>query len=165
MIRRRKVGRSESRKGTAPLGRRGVALLLAVIALSALGVISLTGLALARGERRAGLTAVARVQARAAAEAALAEALLGWPAASTPVAPGQEVLLVQLTVPGPAQGLVRVRALGGPIYALQAMGERLSQSGDLLGAARLELLVVLDPPDSTGTTRPKPYPRGWRSLP
>jgi len=153
----RKVGKSE--------GRKGIALLLAVVVLSALGVISLTGLALARGERRAGLTAVARVQARAAAEAALADALLGWPAASTPVAPGQELLLVQLTVPGPAQGLARVRALGGPIYALEATGERVSQAGDLLGAARLELLVLLDPPDSTGATRPRPYPRGWRSFP
>ncbi|HEV8599050.1 MAG TPA: hypothetical protein VGQ69_06790 [Gemmatimonadales bacterium] len=153
----RAVGRSD--------GRRGIALLIAVVALSALGVISLTGLALARAESRAGLAAVARIQARAAAEAVLAEALLGWPVASTPSTPGAEVLLAQLSVPGPAQAEVRLRALGGPIYALEASGQRVSLAGELLGAARLELLVRLDPPDSGGTIRPRPYPRGWRALP
>ena len=144
---------------------RGVVLLLAVTVLVAVGMISLTGLALARAERMAGLAAVARVQARAAAEAALTEAMRGWPAADTPSPAGEELVLARVTVPGPADGQASVRALGGPIYALEASGTRRSLAGEPLGSVRLELLVLVDPPDSTGTARPRRYPRGWRILP
>ena len=144
---------------------RGVALVLAITVLVAVGMISLTGLALAHAERVAGLAAVARVQARAAAEAALAEAMLGWPAANTPSVPGEELLLAGVTVPGPAEGRASVRALGGPIYALEGWGTRLSLAGEPLGSVRLELLILLEPPDSLGTARPRRYPRGWRMLP
>jgi hypothetical protein len=146
-------------------GRRGAALLLAVTVLAAVGMISLTALALARAERVAGLTAVARVQARAAAEAALAEVLKGWPAASTPSTPGEELELAHVTVPGPAEGWGKVRALGGPIFAVVGSGIRASSALEPLGSVRLELLVLLEPPDSSGTARPRRYPRGWRLLP
>ena len=144
---------------------RGVALLIAVAVLASVGALSLTALALAREERVAGLAALARVQARGAAESALAQALLGWPAAQTPSAVGSEYSVATTSVPGPATGSVRVRALGGPIYALEAEGIRRSVAGDLLGSVRLELLVTLSPPDSIGTTEPARYPRGWRVLP
>jgi hypothetical protein len=140
-------------------------LLLAVTVLAALGIISLTGIALARAERVAGQAALARVQARGAAESALARASLGWESWRTPIAPGATVELVQFSEPGPAMGKAELRALGGPIYALEASGVRLSNSGDSLGVSRLELLVILRAPDSVGMVRPKPYPRGWRSLP
>jgi len=144
---------------------RGVALLLAVGVLVAVGMISLTALALARAERVAGLAAVARVQARAAAEAALAQAMQGWPSGSTPAAPGEELVVARATVPGPAEGQASVRALGGPVYALLGAGTRLSAAGEPLGSVRLELLVLLEGPDSTGRARPRRYPRGWRVLP
>jgi hypothetical protein len=144
---------------------RGVALLLAVTVLAAIGMISLTGLALARAERVAGVAAIAQVQARAAAEAALAEAMRGWPAGDTPAAPGEELLLARVTVPGPADGAAKLRALGGPIYALEASGTRVSLAGEPLGSAHLQMLVLLDPTDSSGTARPRRYPRGWRLLP
>jgi len=151
--------------GAASSTERGVALLLAIAVLAVMGVISLTALTLARMERRSGLAALARVQARGAAEAALALARLGWPSSSTPFAPGDVTGLARLSVPGPADGLARVRALGGPIYALEASGERRSRGGELLASVRLELLVLLTGPDSNSTVHPVPFPRGRRLLP
>jgi len=143
----------------------GIALLLAITVLAALGVISVTALTLARTERAAGLAAIARVQARGAAEGALALALLGWPNSSTPVAAGDETSLARFSVPGPADGQAKVRALGGPVYALEASGVRRSAAGVLLAAVRLELLVLLGGPDSNSIVHPRAYPRGWRLLP
>ena len=144
---------------------RGVAVLLALVALAAVGVMSLTALALARGERSAGLASLARVQARGAAEAALAQAMAGWPSAFTPLAPGDSSLLATVTAPGPAWGSSYVLGLGGPVFAIRAAGVRLSASGEELGAVRVELLVLLAPPDSLGVTRPRSYPRCRRVLP
>ena len=144
---------------------RGVALLLAIAILAAISAMTLTAVALARTERVAGLAAVSQVQARAAAESALAEAMQGWSAGLTPGLPGMQAALASVTVPGPARGQASVRALGGPVYALRAEGARLSLAGDTLGSARLELLVLLEGPDSLGRVRPQAYPRGWRLLP
>lgn len=144
---------------------RGIALLLAIGILSALAVITLTALALARIERLAGMSAISRVQARAAAEAALTDAMRGWPHSTTPLTPGAETHLVDVQVSGPAAGHASVRSLGGSVYALRASGVRVSLAGDSLGLARLELLVLLQGPDSLGMVHPRPYPRGWRSLP
>jgi hypothetical protein len=143
----------------------GIALLLAIAVLAALGTIALTAFTLARAERMAGLAAVARVQARAAAEAALAQASLGWPGSLTPVVPGDSVRLTQVSVPGPARGEAWLRALGGPIHAITASGIRLSNAGEPLGTVRLELLVLLIAADSAGIVRPLNYPRGLRLLP
>jgi len=143
---------------------RGIALLLAVTVLAALGVISLTMLGLARGERDAGLAAVAHVQARGAAEGVLAQALLGWPSGRTPLAPGDSTLLITANLPGSVSGQAAVRALGGGFYLLTAWGTRWSAAGLALGSARLEQLVLLRP-DSGSISRPMRYPRGWRLLP
>jgi len=144
---------------------KGIAMLLAIAILAALGTMTLTALALARTERVAGLSAVSQVQARAAAESALAEAMQGWDAFLTPGLPGAEATLANVSVPGPALGQASIRALGGPVYVLRAAGTRLSFAGDTLGSARLELLVLLDGADSLGKVRPRAYPRGWRLLP
>ncbi len=143
----------------------GVALLIAIAILAAISTMTLTALALARTERVAGLSAISAVQARAAAESALAEAMQGWAAGLTPGVPGAETPLTSVAEPGPAQGWASVRALGGLVYALRGSGVRLSQAGDSLGLARLELLVLLEGPDSNGRVHPRAYPRGWRLLP
>lgn len=145
--------------------QRGVALLLAIAILAAISTMTLTALALARTERVAGVAAVSQVQARAAAESALAEAMQGWAAVLTPALPGTQTPLSSISVPGPAQGQAAVRSLGGPVYALEAEGARLSLAGDTLGSTRLELLVLLEGPDSLGRVRPRAYPRAWRLLP
>lgn len=147
------------------MNRRGVALLFAVAIIAALGMISLTGFGLARLERSAGLAAVAEVQARGAAEAALADALAGWPSSRTPIAPGQETVLTAVTVPGPATGGAIVRALGGPVFAILASGIRRDAAGGILAEIRLEQLIRLDSVPSDSLIRPHKYPLGWRVLP
>jgi type II secretory pathway pseudopilin PulG len=147
------------------MSRRGVALVLAVAVLASLGVIAATGFALARAERVAGLTALAEVQARAAAEGALTEALQGWPIARTPALPGDESPLARFSVPGPAEGLAAVRSLGGSVYALKAVGIRSDGGGNPLATVRVELLVLLEPVGPDSLVHPKAYPRGWRSFP
>jgi hypothetical protein len=147
------------------IGRRGVALLMAIVVTAALGLISVTGFALARAERAAGLAAVARIQARGAAEAAAAEAMLGWPPERTAVAPGEESPLTRVTGPGPASGQATLRALGGPLFAIRAEGVRKAGSGERLAGVRLELLVLLAPVGADSLVHPRVYPRGWRLLP
>jgi len=144
---------------------RGVALLMAVAVIAALFTISLSGYALARMERVAGLSAVAEVQARGAAEAALADAMAGWPKSVTPLLPGQEASLAAVSLPGPATGAALVRALGGPVFSLNATGLRLTAAGEPLAWVRVEVLVRLDSAGPDSMIRPRKFPLGWRLLP
>jgi hypothetical protein len=146
------------------MNRRGVALLFAVAVIAALGVISLTAFGLARQERAAGVAAVAEAQARGAAEAALADALAGWPKSETPVMPGQETLLGSVVLPGSATGEARVRSLGGPVFAIRAVGTRRG-GGVAIAAMMLEELVRLDSTAPDSLIHPRKYPLGWRLLP
>lgn len=145
--------------------RQGFALLVAVVVLAALGVISATGLALGRAERLAGALAVAEVQARGAAESAVAAGLRGWSGALTPVVPGGKATLAEVSTPGPATGRALLRALGGRVYSILGIGERVDGAGRIVAEVRIEVLVTLGPllPDSS--VIPRRYPRGWRLLP
>ena len=147
------------------MNTRGVALLMAVAVIAALCTISLSGYALARMERAAGLSAVAEVQARGAAEAALTDAMAGWPRWVTPLLPGQEAPLASVSLPGPVTGSVVVRALGGPVYSLNAVGTRLTAAGEPLASVRVEVLVRLDSAGPDSLIKPRKYPLGWRLLP
>ena len=146
------------------MSRRGIALLLAVAALGALCTIAATAFSLAQTERAVGLAALAEVQALGAAEAAVAEALRGWPRARTPVLPGEELPLARIVTPGPADGWSVIRALGGPIFALRAWGVRRDGAGNPLAERRVELLVRLDSTGSGDSIRPRVDPRGWQGL-
>ena len=146
------------------MSRRGIALLLAVAALAALGTIAATAFSLAQTERAVGLAALAEVQALGAAEAAAAVALRGWPRSRTPVFPGEELPLARLVTPGPADGWSVIRALGGPIFALRAWGVRRDGAGNPLAERRVELLVRLDSTGSGDSIRPRVDPRGWQGL-
>ncbi|MGQ0701511.1 MAG: hypothetical protein ACT4PM_00080 [Gemmatimonadales bacterium] len=144
---------------------RGAALLLALLTLVGLSAVALTAFALAQAERAASQSALARLQARAAADAAIADALQGWPAGFTPSAPGEEAELVSLSVPGPADGTATLRSLGGPVFAIRGQGIRRDQAGNAMGFAELELVLLLDSAGSDSITRPRLYPRGLRILP
>jgi hypothetical protein len=144
--------------------RSGVALLHALVAVAALGAILTTGFALARGESRSGSRALARVQARAAAESVIADALEGWDPDRTPGQPGAERLLAELTFPGGARGTATLRSLGGPVFAIRGTGVQGQPGGDAIGFAEIEVLVLLDS-SANGRIRPRVYPRGWRILP
>jgi hypothetical protein len=144
---------------------RGVAMLLAVSAIAALGTIALSAFALARVERAAGIAAVAEVQARGAAEAALADAMGGWDRSLTPQLPGQEAALASVTLPGPVTGQAVIRALGGPVFSLNAVGVRLNGAGEPLASVRVELLVRLDSTAPDSLIRARKFPLGWRLPP
>lgn len=145
-------------------GRRGFALLLALGALIGLAAIVLTAGILARSESRSGFAAMARLQATAAALTAASQALEGWNASETPLSPGQERRIVTLEVPGPAEGTATLRSLGGPVFAIRAIGVRREASGNATGYAAMEVLILLDS-TMAGRVRPRVYPRGWRILP
>lgn len=142
-----------------------MALLVAVVVLAALGVISATSLMLGRAERIAGALAVAEVQARGAAEAAMAEAFRGWSPSQTPVGAGAEQFLAEFTTPGPAIGRAVLRALGGRVYSIVGSGERIDGNGRVLAKVKAELLITLDSLGPDSLIRPRLYPRGWRLLP
>jgi hypothetical protein len=143
------------------MNRRGIAMLVALVVMTALGMIAATAFSLARLERRAGTGAVAEVQAQGAAEAVLAEAARGWPKALVPAMPGQETALLTLSVPGPAHGSLVLRSLGGPIYLLRASGVRTVGGGLPPANVRIEQLVRLDSTGADSLIRPKRDPRGW----
>lgn len=143
--------------------RDGYALLIALVALSGIGALIATGFELSRIESRAGLAAVARVQAQSAAETAAADALQGWNVAATPNQAGQETRIVQVSLPGSVEGTATVRSLGGPVYSIRATGVR-REAGSAIGFAEIEVLVLLDSAPE-GRIRPRTYPRGWRILP
>jgi hypothetical protein len=145
--------------------KRGLALLIAMAVVAALGMISLTGFALALQERAVGLGAVAEIQAEGAADAALADAMAGWPASQTPLMPGQETALATVRVPGPAVGQAAVRNLGGPIFLLRATGVRFDRLGTPIASTEAELLVRLDSAGGGARVNPRKYPLGWRRLP
>jgi len=144
--------------------RSGYALLIALVSLAGMGAVITTGFALARSESRAGLAAVARVQAQSAAETAAADALRGWNVTDTPIQTGQETGVVQVSLPGSSEGTASVRSLGGPVYAIRAIGVRREAGGSAIGFAEIEVLVLLDSAVE-GRIRPRSYPRGWRILP
>ena len=142
----------------------GYALMIALVALAGIGAVIATGFALARSESRAGLAAIARVQAQSAAETAATDALRGWNVSETPNQAGQETRIVQVNLPGAVEGTATVRSLGGPVYAIRATGVRREASGGAIGFAEIEVLVLLDSVQE-GRIRPRTYPRGWRILP
>ena len=143
------------------MNRRGIAILVALVVLTTLGMIAATAFSLARLERRAGAGAIAEVQAQGAAEAALAEASRGWPKTLVPAMPGQENVLVSLSLPGSAVGSLVLRSLGGPIYLLRAAGMRPVGAGFPPASVRIEVLVRLDSAGPDSLIRPRRDPRGW----
>lgn len=143
---------------------RGIALLLVLLALGGVAAILTSAFLLARDESRAGLAALARVQAEAAAEAALTDALNGWDSTRTPDPPGEETRLVSLRFPGSAEGTATVRWLGGTVYRIRSSAVRRTGSGTAIAFVEREALVLLDSAAS-GRVSPRVYPRGWRILP
>lgn len=147
------------------MSRKGVALLMAMAVLASLGMIVLTGFALARAERVAGLAAVAEVQARGAAEMALSDALLGWNPALTPLTAGGEVPVAWSSSPGPSFGQANIKNLGGPVFAILASGARTDAAGGVLASVWLELLVLADSIGPDSLVHPRKFPLGWRVVP
>lgn len=98
------------------MNRRGIALLLAVMALAVLGAVAATAHALAVAEARIGQSEEAEVQAAALAEGAVASAFTGWPRSESPSAPGDSLVFPDFAVAGQGRGWAVLRALGGPSW-------------------------------------------------
>lgn len=147
------------------MSRKGFALLVAVAALTVLGIITATGVALASREAALGRSALADATARAAAEGALAEAFRGWNRASTPVLPGDSLALSAATFAGGAVGQAVLHALGGPILALRATGVVAGPGGAVLARSRVERLIRVDSTGSDSLFRPHFIGLGWRLIP
>jgi hypothetical protein len=146
------------------VNRRGIALLVAVMALGSLAVMGATAATLAHREAVAGRNALAAVKTRAAAEAALGELAGGFGRESVPLLPGDSIVL---SASGFVDATARVviRSLGGPIFAFEATGEAAGPPGSSRLQVRLELLARLDSAGPDSLLRPRPIPRGWRQIP
>jgi len=147
------------------VNRRGIALLLAIAALFALGFMATTGVALAMREADLGRTAVADAKASGAADAAVAEGFRGWNPAITPLAPGDSVVLPVQPLPGAALGSLVLHSLGGPILALRGTGATFGPNGIVLARSRVELLIRLDSAAADSLVYPRAITRGWRRIP
>lgn len=147
------------------MNRRGFALLVTVAALTVLGAITATGLALAIREAALGRSALADATARAAAEGALAEAFRGWNRGTTPVLPGDSLALAPAAFSAGVTGQAVVHALGGPILALRATGVVSGPGGAVLGKSRIERLIRVDSAGSDSLFRPRFIGLGWRLIP
>ena len=147
------------------MSRRGFALLVAVAALAVLGAITATGVALAIREAAMGRSALADAVARAAAEGALAEAFRGWNRGTTPVLPGDSLVLGSVAFSGGATGQAVLHALGGPILALRSTGVVSGPAGSVRGRSRIERLIRVDSAGSDSMLRPRFIGLGWRLTP
>lgn len=139
--------------------------MIAVAALSVLGAIAVTGVALAVREVALGGSQLADAKARAAAEGALAEAFRGWNRATTPVLAGDSLVLSAVTFSGGAVGQAVLHALGGPILALRATGVVAGPAGGVRGWSRIERLIRVDSAGPDSLFRPRFIALGWRLIP
>jgi hypothetical protein len=146
------------------MNRRGIALLVAIMALGSLAVITATAASLAQREAVLGREALATLKARAAAESALGELAGGFGRELLPVWPGDSTVLPSNYFVGGTARVV-VRSLGGPIFAFEATGVVTGAAGLALARVRLELLARVDSAGPDSLLRPRPIPRGWRQIP
>jgi hypothetical protein len=148
------------------MSRRGVALLLAVVALALIGGIAASAVTLALVEHKAGAGLLAGTQARGAAEAALAEASQGWSPAMRPAGVGSSQTLWTRTLPHNVQAELRLVATEGPYLIAVGLGTKRSFGMQVVASAEVQAVFRPDsaPPDTL--ERPSRPPRSrWRSPP
>ena len=140
-------------------------MLAAMAALTVLGTITATAVALAVREAALGRSQLADAKARAAAESALAEAFRGWTRAATPILPGDSLVLSGVAFPGGTMGQTVLHALGGPILALRATGVAWGPGGAVRGWSRIERLIRVDSAGADSLFRPRFIALGWGLIP
>jgi hypothetical protein len=155
--------------------RRGIALPLALFALSILGMVVGAILWAAIVERQAGENTIRTLKARQAADAV-------WPAvldladsieASAPRA-GDSLILSARALPGRASARMTVHRLGPRLLLLHAVGLAHAVDGAIVARHEVEVLVMIDsgPPGSSSSPAPStPWiltpvlPPFWSALP
>lgn len=148
------------------MSRRGMALLVAVVALALIGGIAASAVTLALAERKAGAGLLASTQVRGAAEAALAEASQGWSSAIRPAGVGASQTLWTRVLPQNVQAELRLVATEGPYLIAAGLGTKRAAGMQVIASAEVQAVVRPDsaPPDTL--ERPNRPPRSrWRSPP
>jgi hypothetical protein len=146
--------------------RRGVALLVAVVALALIGGIAATAVMLALAEHKAGAGVLAATQARGAAEAALAEASQGWSPAMRPTVAGSSRLLWARTLPQNVGAELRFIATEGPYLIAVGLGTKRALGTQVIANAEVQAVVRPRSAPSDTLERPTRPPRSrWRSPP
>jgi hypothetical protein len=148
------------------VSRRGLALLLAIVALALISGIAATAVELAMAEHKGGAGLLAATQARAAAEAALAEASQGWPRSLRPSGVGSSQILWNRVFTQGVNAELRLVATEGPYLIAVGQGTRRAAGGQVIATAEVQQIVRPDsvPPDTL--ERPARLPRSrWRSPP
>lgn len=146
------------------MNRRGMALLVAVIALAVMGGVAVTLQVLTLAESALGSSSMEMARAEAIAEGAAALAWRGWPASATPSVPGDSLELSRFAGAG-GEGRAVLRALGGPLFALESTAPILPTSRQRPGRAGVLILVAIDSAAGDSVVMPHLVARGWRMIP
>lgn len=146
--------------------RRGVAMLVAVVALALVGGIAATAVTLALAEHKAGAGLLAATQARGASEAALAEASQGWPPSMRPAGVGSSRSLWTRALPQNVRAELRFVATEGPYLIAVGLGTKRTAGMQVIANAEVQAVVRPDsaPPDTLEQPSRPPRAR-WRSPP
>jgi hypothetical protein len=139
-------------------------LFVAVLSLAILGAVAATMLGLTFTESALGRSSLSVAQAEAVAEGAASEAWRGWPSALTPLAPGDSLEVARF-VAALGEGTAVVRALGGPLFALEASAPLTTIAGRPPSRVGIVLVVALDSLPGDSLVAPHLVARGWRLIP
>jgi hypothetical protein len=148
---------------------RGIALLIAVVALGVIGALVGGIFFAARLEQQSGQNALFAVQAGEAAEAGLSEAVATLDPAALELLPvgGTPLDLGTLTLPGGAGASRQASRLTQHLFLIRARGTREGAAGSILAARSVGLLVRL-PATPEGGAAPggmaQVLERGWVQL-
>ena len=127
---------------------RGMALLLAMLAIVVIGALVSGTFFAGRMEMVSGRNTVYAVQAAEAAEAGLAAAFSPWDRAWNSFPVGVDQNLPPVAIPGPTrvQYTTTVRRMQGGVYLIQSVGQKLDRSGNVMATRMLAKLGKLVPP-------------------
>ena len=146
------------------MNRRGVALLVTVMALAVLGAVAATLQGLTLTESALGRSSLSVAQAEAVAEGAASAAWRGWPAELTPLAAGDSLEVAHFQGAS-GEGRAVVRGLGGALFALEASAPLGAVAGRPPSRVGVLLFVALDSLPGDSLVAPHLVARGWRLIP
>ncbi|HSE68381.1 MAG TPA: hypothetical protein VLB12_15435 [Gemmatimonadales bacterium] len=129
---------------------RGMALLLAMLAIVVIGAVVSGTFFAGRMEMVSGRNSVYAVQASEAAEAGLAAAFSPWDRNWNNIAVGVDQVLPTVVISGPTrvQYTTTVRRMQGGSYLIRSVGQKLDRSGNVLATRMLAKIGKLVPAGS-----------------
>ncbi len=128
------------------LSERGIALVVAVLALAVIGALVAGTFFVGRLEQQSGRGAMYIVQANQAAEAGLANALQVNPETYSGIAEGLEVQLANRVTVGPSRGshyTLHARRLNASLFLVRSIGQRMAPDGSLLATGEHAIVIRL----------------------